>query len=161
MALLLLSCTSTKNIELTPFTLQSINVIAEADANNGRPIPLDVVFTRDRETLKDLEGFTASGWNSVKGTNLGNWEGKIVSKSFEVGPGQQVQITEFPEGYADALGIVVYANYNQPGLHRLVFTEVREIELILGKMTLLSENGKPYLLTSPPEAPQRNQQARY
>lgn len=154
-------CGGTKNIDLEPLNLQSIEIAMAQETNEGQPIPIDIVFATDNETLKDLEGFTASGWFAVKETNLGDWENKTMIQSLEALPGRRIRITDFPEGAAQAVGVAIYAKYGNRALNRLIFAEVDEIEFILTPEGLRSENGKLYLLTSPPEPAQQGQQQRY
>lgn len=161
LALLGSACTALNNIQVDPFQVRSITLQAAVDANEGRPLQVDIAYALNKETLKDMEGFTADGWFTVKGTNLGNWEDHLLLQSKTVDPGARLKITEFPDGYERTLGIVVFARYQQPGLHRLVFNEVQDIDVQFKRLTMESENGKAYFLTSPPQPVRQDRQARY
>ncbi len=155
------SCGGTKKMDLKPLNLQSIEIDVAQKANNGEPIPVDIVFADNNETLKDLEGFTASGWFAVKETNLGDWESKTMIQSLEALPGRTIQITDFPEGAAQAVGVAIFTRYGNQALNRLIFAEIDEIELLLTPEGPKAENGNLYLLTSPPEPAQQGQRQRY
>lgn len=159
LGVLLIACTTGSAVKLTPFQLASIDLHAAPDMNDHNPVAVDIVFTDDKEILRDLEGFAASGWFTVKKTELPDWKDHIRVVSLVIPPGQKIGLTEFPEGYEKALGIVVYANYETAGLHRLVFVKVNHIKLNLLRQSIEAQGGKPYLLTSAPD-PIRNDQSR-
>ncbi len=161
LALLGTACTALNNIQVDPFQVRSITLQAASDANEGLPLKVDIAYALNKETLKDMEGFTADGWFTVKGTNLGNWEDHLLLQSKTVEPGARLEITEFPEGYEKSLGIVVFARYQQPGLHRLVFNEVQDIDVQFKRLTMESDKGKAYFLTSPPQPVRQDRTARY
>lgn len=155
------ACTALNNIRVDPFQVQSIILEAAPNANLGSPLQVDIAYALNKETLKDMEGFTADTWFTVKGTNLGNWEEHLLLQSLNIEPGTRLKITEFPEGYEQTLGIVLFARYGSAGLHRLVFNEVEDINVQFNRLTLESEAGKPYFLTSPPQPVRRDQTARF
>lgn len=148
-------CGALGDVQVEPMTLQRLRVSTDT-IRSAEPIPVDVVFAKDEETLRDLEGFAAFGWFDIKGTGLGDWQEKTVILSLDVVVGEPQTIIQFPQGSADAAGVVIYAYYGNRALNRQVFTGVREIDLVLGPRGPKAENGKTYLLTSPPELPQQN-----
>ena len=148
------ACTMTQKLPpLEPFTTRSITLVAEPEANGGQALEVEIIFAKDVETLKHIEGYTAQGWASVQQTQVGDWEGKIVSMTYSLSPGQTVRIKDFPEGYAQAVGYVVFAHYQNPGLHRQVFIEEPEAVVYMHKGRISSSAGKAFELTSPPELP--------
>lgn len=161
LAFMLGACGGTKNITLNTFDADKVSIAAAPEANEGNPIPIDIVFAYSKETLADLEGFSASGWFSVKDTDLGNWQDSTSILSFTLQPGKRITINEFPEGHEKAVGIVVYANYRNKALNRLIFIETKDIDVTLTAYGMASDNGKVYFLTTPPEAPPQRQQARF
>ena len=158
--LTLSSCSSTSGlVKLTPFKVSTIALQASPEMNKQRPVKVDIVFAFDKETLRSLEGFTASSWFTIKKTNLGNWGDHLQTLHQEITPGQQIELTNFPTGYEKAVAIVIFAEYGNPGLHRLVFREVKHLKLHFFNHEFQGANGKAYLITRPAQ-PLRNDQAR-
>ncbi len=153
LALGMSACIGTANINIQPTRISSIEITAATDANEGEAVAIDLVFAFDRSTLKEIEGFTASGWQSVKNleVDLGQWDDKAVWKEVEIMPGEVKNINDFPEGYEKAVGLVIFAHYRTPGIHRQVIVNSREVTLRLERFEITSPEGKTYLLTSPPD----------
>lgn len=151
---LLTACGGLLNVPLEPMNLRRIAIAAAPEANEGQPIPVDIVFAKDEETLRDLEGFAAFGWWTVKQNDLGDWEERAAVESLEVLPGAQTILTDLPAAGRGAVGVVIYAHYGNQQLNRLVFINVAAIDLTLTDMGPQAENGRPYVLTSPPETSQ-------
>lgn len=116
------SCGSSKPASLIPegasITLQSITVQAGSYANNGEPVTLDIVYVYDEKALNKLQGYTAAGWFSIQGTDLLDWGDQVETQTLIMNPGEEKQITQFPERDDRVLALTFFANYKTPGLHR-------------------------------------------
>lgn len=123
--------------------LREIVIRAAADANRGMPLPVDLVFIIDKTIVPTLQGFTANGWFTVRDTGLGDWDQKTAVLSLEIQPGEQRRLdpSAFPPGAADAVGIVVFAGYRNPGLHRAGATDARRLIIDLQAITFSLSGG--------------------
>ena len=117
--------------------LREVVIQAAADANRGMTVPVDLVFIIDKSIVPTLQGFTASGWFSVRDTGLGDWDKKTVILSLEIRPGEQRRLDpeDFPAGASGAVGIVIFAGYSNPGLHRAGATDARRLLIDLQAIT--------------------------
>jgi type VI secretion system protein len=111
--------------------LQAIVVRATPAANNFMPVAVDFVFVYDMDALKRLQGYNARGWFSARSVNLIDWGDKTQWINAEMEPGSEKVITEFPRGPGRPLAVVVYANYQNPGLHRQIIVSAKRLEVRL------------------------------
>ena len=94
------------------------------DANDNRPIPVDVVFAWDGETAEALEALTAAAWFAQK-TQLrqDDPQERVLSvREWEWVPGQVVPDLELavrPGARKWLQAIFVFADYRTDGAHRI------------------------------------------
>lgn len=118
--------------------LEEIVIQADVEANRGRPVEVDLVFVLDKTVVPTLSGFTADGWFTVRDTGLGDWEQETVIESLTINPGEQRRIgpADLPAEAGEAVAIVIFANYRNPGLHRAGAVDARRLIIHLQKATL-------------------------
>lgn len=143
-----ISCaTNPKEQELIPpgakLTLKSIDIQAGPTANRGNVIPLDLVYVYDKEALRRLNGYTANGWFAVKKTNLIDWKGQIEWQEYQIRPGDQRTITEFPEHPAPPIALVVFARYPNTAIHRFIVVGGSDIHIQLEERGFLVGDKSP------------------
>lgn len=132
-ALLLLSaCTAIRQPAPEDFfTFTRVDIVAEYNANNTSPVPLDLVFVYDETFLAELQTMTAEDWFEWRKAKADIPSDQLFWLSQVIGPGQQRSITSFPENKNKALALVVFADYHTDGLHRQVVERRRSISIRL------------------------------
>src|SRR5262249_18727544 len=96
----------------------SVSITAEADANHGKAIPLDLVFIYDTELEASIATKSASEWFKSKASIADGNEDLLSIASWQITPAETVAETpiDAPSG---AVAAFLFANYNSTGDHRL------------------------------------------
>ncbi|MEA9977317.1 MULTISPECIES: type VI secretion protein [unclassified Pseudomonas] len=111
-------------------------------ANDDSPVAVDFIAVNDVELLKQLSGLTAKQWFAERNQFQRDFRQHISVWGLELVPGQLIESGIFPLDGKPAVGLLVFANYNNPGPHRLRLEGERKIWLKFDSrdMTLLDEN---------------------
>ncbi len=101
----------------------ALRILADADANGRRPVALDVVRVADPEMARRLDGLDAAAWFRTRTALVKESAGRLAVTSWEMVPGQTVQLHSLPpfaasSGAATPAATVIFARYAAPGLHR-------------------------------------------
>lgn len=94
-------------------------------ANNDAPIAVDFVAIKDPDLLKQLSGITARQWFDQREQLQRDYRDQLSVWSLELVPGQLLDNHDFPLGGEKAVGLLVFADYANPGPHRLRLYEQR------------------------------------
>lgn len=96
--------------------IRSIAFVADEDANEGRPVPVDVVAVFTRQAFERVSTVRAADWfGSVVPDALG--QDAVSVRQFVVAPGECATIGAPFEGRRP-LAVFVIANFRRPGVHR-------------------------------------------
>ncbi|MEO4049217.1 type VI secretion protein [Pseudomonas sp. CAU 1711] len=116
LALLLSACShfSQPSIELRTLTLD-----VAPSANADTPIAVDLVAIQDPDLLKLLLSLPAKQWFDQREQLRRDYLQAIRVWSLELVPGQFMEARDLPITGDPAVGLLVYAGYNNPGTHRL------------------------------------------
>jgi type VI secretion system protein len=112
LALALASCAS----KLPPTGLQTIQVLADVNANQNNATALDLVFVYDSSTLPLLPK-SGPEWFDKKAALVAGLATAIDVVSLQIPPASNVNLPAappFPARYAKAVGVYGYANYVTP-----------------------------------------------
>ena len=121
LTLFTLSCSSLKDpLPADSFTFLRIDIVANYNANQNNPVPLDLVFVYEESFLAKVQTMTAEDWFAYRSGSVGIPESKAFWLSLEIGPGQNRSITSFPNNKNQALALLVFADYQTDGLHRAI-----------------------------------------
>ena len=88
-------------------------------ANNDAPIAVDFVAVKDPDLLKQLSGLSARQWFDQREQLLRDNRDQLQVWGLELVPGQFLENHAFPLGGQKAAGLLVFADYANPGAHRL------------------------------------------
>jgi len=97
----------------------NVEVIVSEDANQNRPIALDLIVVYDEKLLEQILEMTSTDWfekknqirrDYLKGEGFDSWEWEWV-------PGQSVPLQKLPLK-PKALGGFIFADYRSKGEHR-------------------------------------------
>lgn len=98
--------------------LRSLTLEMAQDANGGARLAVDVVAVQDPELLKLLLSIPARQWFEQR-EQLRRDPKAIEVWSLELIPGHLTELRSFPLAGNPAVGLLVYARYDNPGTHRL------------------------------------------
>ncbi len=109
----------------------SIALRAAPDANNGRPVAVDVVVSCDATVGRLLKTMTAAQWFAQR-AQLGNASASLNITSWQVQPGAVIGSSKAVARKC-AKAAVIFANYAGPGEHRLVLGRQSRVTVLLGR----------------------------
>lgn len=111
-------------------------------ANDDSPIAVDFVAANDMDLLGKLSGLTAKQWFANRDQYRRDFRQYLYVWGLELVPGQLIESTTFPLDGKPSVGLLVFANYQSPGAHRLRLEDQRTIRLKFDsrEMTLLDQN---------------------
>ena len=99
--------------------VDSVTLDVAPRANNDMPIAVDFIAIRDAELLKLLSAIPARQWFAEREQYRRDYRQLMSVWSLELVPGQFMESNDFPLGGEAAAGLLVFAGYNTPGVHRL------------------------------------------
>ncbi|MEO2218708.1 hypothetical protein ABGV49_16730 [Chromobacterium vaccinii] len=99
--------------------LQSVTLDVVKQANDDTPLAVDFVAVKDAELLKVLLGLPAAKWFEQREQFRRDYPEGLKVWSLELAPGQHFETDQIPIRGESAAGLLVYAGYATPGVHRL------------------------------------------
>lgn len=117
--------------------IQQITVDVVAQANNDTPIALDFVLVRTKELALSVNTLSAKSWFADKHQWLIDHSGQVDAWSYELVPGQHINIDTTPFDGERASALFVFANYQLPGAFRLRLENKRKVVLRLDKARMV------------------------
>lgn len=109
--------------------VDSVTLDVAQRANNDTPIAVDFIAVKDPELLKLLSGIPASQWFAERSQYQRDYREQMSIWSLELVPGQFLTNDDFPLGGQKAAGLLVFAGYNTPGVHRLRLGDTSDVWL--------------------------------
>ncbi len=109
--------------------LDSLTLDVAPRANNDTPIAVDFIVIRDPDLLKLLSAIPARQWFAEREQYRRDYREQLSVWSLELVPGQYMQANDFPLRGEKAAGLLVFAGYNTPGVHRLRLGEQDKVWL--------------------------------
>ncbi|TBU95703.1 type VI secretion protein [Phytopseudomonas dryadis] len=109
--------------------LDEVTLDVAPRANDDTPIAVDFVAVGDGELLKLLSAIPARQWFAEREQFRRDYRHLMSIWSLELVPGQFMESGDFPLRGEAAAGLLVFAGYNTPGVHRLRLGEQRKIWL--------------------------------
>ncbi|MFP6562201.1 hypothetical protein WJ542_28455 [Paraburkholderia sp. B3] len=99
--------------------VDTLAIAVSTQANLDTPIAVDAVLVRNPQLLDALLGLPSSKWFAQRDQWRRDHPDDLAVVSYEVVPGQQIAATPFAFGGKRGAGVVVFANYQTPGAHRV------------------------------------------
>lgn len=109
--------------------LRSITLDMSPQANRDTPLAVDFVAVQDPELLKLLLSIPAKQWFEQREQMRRDYLKAIDVWSLELVPGQFMESRDIPLYGKAAVGLLVYAGYNNAGTHRLRLEQQKKIWL--------------------------------
>jgi type VI secretion system protein len=111
-----------------------LTLSASDDVNNNSPVAVDVVFVTDDAMLARLAELPASKWFSARADLASTFPKALRYWSWEVVPGQRVDVPGDTFDRPRVAAALVFANYADPGAHRV------RIEQFSGRLAVQLDN---------------------
>ena len=127
----LCGCSVPQALCFRPDAVRSVDLRAASDANDDRPVAVDLVFARDEAAASALSGLSAREYFSRREQLLADHPDGLAASSWELVPGQHVAGADT----AASCGLVatyLFADYGTPGVHRLRLNQTGTVAVMLG-----------------------------
>ncbi|WP_408433015.1 hypothetical protein [Paraburkholderia fungorum] len=96
-----------------------VTLVASDDVNNNSPVAIDVVLVSDDVMLARLADLPASKWFAGRADLLSTFPASLRYRSWEVVPGQRLDLPADAFAGPRVVAAFVFANYPDPGAHRV------------------------------------------
>ena len=113
-----------------------IRFLVDAQANHNAPVAVDLVAVSDPGLLQKLGRLSAWEWFDRRKQLQQDDPFHIRVWSWEIVPGANPAPFEIPDAARDSLGILLFADYQTPGLHRARIGPFEQILLHLQREDL-------------------------
>ncbi len=123
---------------LKPRLTVAVNI--KPDANENKPIAFDLVQINDKDLARDVAKMTAADWFQKRDQIREDFPktSSISVRSWEWVPGQVVPDIQIPMRRAPR-AVLVFANYSDPGAHRIRIDPSMPVQLALGRVDITLE----------------------
>ncbi|MBB5190658.1 type VI secretion system protein [Silvimonas terrae] len=105
-------------------------------ANDNAPIAVDFVVINDPELLKTLLTLSSAQWFTQRDQFIRDYPQALNVWGHELVPGQKLTFQKVPIGGLAAVGLLVFAGYNSPGVHRLRLDQSHDVLIRLDNKDL-------------------------
>ncbi|MEL6822255.1 MAG: hypothetical protein AAFP70_10870 [Calditrichota bacterium] len=89
----------------------SVAVFAAPNMNGGYPVELDLVFVKSEDVAQAFDIVPAKNWFRNRAAFLASYVGRVEAISYEILPGKELLIQNFPIMKSKAAAVFIYANY--------------------------------------------------
>jgi type VI secretion system protein len=96
-----------------------LSLVAADDVNNNSPVAVDVVFVTDDALLARVAELPASKWFAVRADLASTFPKSVQYRSWELVPGQRINVPGDAFGRPRVLAAFLFANYADPGAQRV------------------------------------------
>lgn len=110
-------------------SLTAITMDVVPKANDDTPVAVDVLVVVDADLLKTLLALPAAKWFEQREQFLRDYPQQLRIWRYELVPGQQLALDPVPFKGDPAAGVLVYADYQTPGAHRIRLDGVKNARL--------------------------------
>jgi type VI secretion system protein len=96
-----------------------VTLSASDDVNNNSPVAVDIVMVSDEAMLARVAEMPASKWFAGRDDLVSTFPKNLRYRSWEIVPGQRVEISGDQLAGSRFTGAFVFANYQDSGAHRV------------------------------------------
>ncbi|MCP4702445.1 MAG: type VI secretion protein [Gammaproteobacteria bacterium] len=111
----------------------------DKNANQNNPIAMDLVVIHDKKLLAQVIKLSAREWFEQRSQLKLDYPSVLYTWEWEIVPGQNLSFYKLPENSEDAQAILVFANYQAPGPHRVRLDPYEAVVLRLLEKKFLAE----------------------
>jgi len=112
-------CVAGCSASLPRVKVDSLNIQVAAQANLDTPIAVDAVLVRNPQLLDTLLGLPSAKWFAEREQLRRDHPKDLSVVSYELVPGQQISDPAFAFDGQRAAGVLVFADYQTAGAHRV------------------------------------------
>jgi len=106
-------------------------VSASRDANRDSPVAVDLVIVREEALVPTVTAMSARQWFMDRDQMARDHPASLEFQSWEFVPGQIWESSGFPLSNRSGYALVVFADYQSEGVHRVRVDPIREFRLVL------------------------------
>ncbi|QCP53538.1 type VI secretion protein [Trinickia violacea] len=117
--LLAVLCIAGCSASLPRVKIDSLAINVTAQANLDTPIAVDAVLVRNPQLFDTLLGLPSAKWFAERDQMQRDYPRDLTVLSYELVPGQQLTDPKFAFKGEHAAGVLVFADYQTPGAHRV------------------------------------------
>lgn len=119
MPLLAALCVAGCSSSLPRVNVDTLSIDVDTQANLDTPIAVDAVLVRNPQLFDMLLGLPSAKWFAQREQLRRDYPKELSVLSYEVVPGQQIIEAPFAFDGERAAGVLVFADYQTPGAHRV------------------------------------------
>jgi type VI secretion system protein len=112
-------CVAGCSASLPRVKVESLSIEVAAQANLDTPIAVDAVLVRNPQLLDTLLGLPSAKWFAQREQLRRDYPKDLIVISYELVPGQQISDSAFAFDGQRAAGVLVFADYQTTGAHRI------------------------------------------
>ncbi|SIO58914.1 type VI secretion system protein [Paraburkholderia phenazinium] len=112
-------CVAGCSASLPRVKVDSLAIQVAAQANLDTPIAVDAVLVRNPQLLDTLLGLPSAKWFAQREQLRRDYPKDLSVVSYELVPGQQIADSKFAFDGQRAAGVLVFADYQTVGAHRV------------------------------------------
>jgi type VI secretion system protein len=112
-------CVAGCSASLPRVKVDSLAIQVAAQANLDTPIAVDAVLVRNPQLLETLLGLPSAKWFAEREQLRRDYPKDLSVVSYELVPGQQISDPAFTFDGQRAAGVLVFADYQTAGAHRV------------------------------------------
>ncbi|NOT07087.1 MAG: type VI secretion protein [Gemmatimonadales bacterium] len=102
----------------SPITTARLDLVAAPAVNGDAPIRVDLVLVRDAALLAKVLEWSARDWFGRRDQLERDYPGLVARRSWELVPGQREHLGRLPWSRRHGRGLLLFADFAAPGLHR-------------------------------------------
>jgi len=134
--LIMVSSCSVKDVKRQmsiEWRLKKISIVADKNLNQGLPVAVDLLFIDEPSVVDSLSKLKAIEWFLDRKDYIRKYKNQLKTISYEIVPGQVIKNIDIPYSIsADAVSIVIFADYFGEGSYNSVIKNKSEIIINLG-----------------------------
>ena len=112
--------------------LKKVTLIADKNANGNSATIVDLIFVYEQKVLNTLMNMPARDYFRDKRLLQANYPSMFLTHSWEIPPGQSIINQDVHTKGNKPLGVILFADYTTPGVHRNRLGSEEKIRVILG-----------------------------
>ena len=112
--------------------LWAVSVTSQPNSNSDLPVSVDLVFIFDQTVNPSLVGLSGPQWFADKARLMLNFDQQLAVAAIEVVPDTLMFTIKLPEGYRDAVKVLLFANFvSKPGQYVADISRFNQLHITL------------------------------
>lgn len=111
--------------------LQKVNFAVHGQVNDNSPLRLDLIIVKNEELLQSMKKLTADQYFTERTQLQRDHPGQLQLYTWEILPGHKLNPMKINIEKVSSAGVIIFARYRNPGAHRHLLSNEREITINL------------------------------